>query len=60
MAVPKKRRSLMKRRNRKAQDRLDIPGLATCPNCKSAIASHRVCEKCGHYKGKEIVRSGDL
>jgi len=60
MAVPKKRRSLSKRRHRKAQYKLSPPTYVSCPNCKSAMEPHRVCVNCGHYKGKEIVRSGDL
>lgn len=58
MAVPKKRRSLMKRRQRRAQQSLECPNYTSCPNCKAAMASHHVCQSCGYYKGKEIVRAG--
>ena len=60
MAVPKKKRSLRKRRQRRAQQKLDAPTFVACPNCKSAVAPHHVCPSCGHYKGKEVVRSGEV
>ena len=60
MAVPKKRRSLMKRRHRRAQQALTVAQYNVCPNCKSAIQPHALCPQCGHYKGKEIIRIGQL
>ena len=27
-----------------------------CPNCQEPRLPHRVCPKCGHYKGREVVR----
>ena len=60
MAVPKKRKSLMKRRHRRAQQSLSRAQYNMCLNCKSALQPHTVCSKCGHYKGKEIIRSGEL
>ncbi len=56
MAVPKKRRSLRKRRQRRAQQKLVAPMPVSCPNCKSAMAAHHICPSCGHYSGKEIIR----
>lgn len=60
MAVPKKRRSLRKRRQRKAQQKLTAPQYISCPQCKAAMAPHRVCESCGYYKGKEIIRTAGI
>ena len=57
MAVPKKKRSLMKRRKRRAQQKLSPPTYVSCPNCKSATQPHHVCPGCGYYKGKEIIRA---
>ena len=60
MAVPKKKRSLRKRRQRRAQQKLTAPQVIACPQCKAAIQPHRVCLACGYYKGKEIIRVGEL
>ncbi|MBI4040430.1 MAG: 50S ribosomal protein L32 [Deltaproteobacteria bacterium] len=57
MPVPKKKRSRRKGRSRRAHQKLDVAQYIECPNCKKAMASHCVCEFCGHYKGKEIIRS---
>jgi large subunit ribosomal protein L32 len=27
-----------------------------CPNCQEPRMQHRVCPKCGYYKGREIVQ----
>ncbi|HBQ20962.1 MAG: 50S ribosomal protein L32 [Deltaproteobacteria bacterium GWA2_38_16] len=59
MAVPKKRRSIRKRRQRRAQQNLVAPQYVACPNCKNAVEPHHVCLNCGHYKGKEIIRTGE-
>jgi large subunit ribosomal protein L32 len=32
-----------------------VPNVTKCPNCGEPKASHRVCMKCGHYKGKAVV-----
>lgn len=60
MAVPKKKRSLMKRRQRRAQQKLSRPAYVTCPNCKSATRPHHICPDCGYYKGKEIIQAAGI
>ncbi|OGQ13810.1 MAG: 50S ribosomal protein L32 [Deltaproteobacteria bacterium RIFCSPHIGHO2_02_FULL_40_11] len=60
MAVPKKKQTRMKRGHRRAHQKLVAPQTIQCPNCKGATMPHRVCPACGHYKGKEIVRSDEL
>ena len=35
---------------------LKLVGTTKCPNCGEAIRPHRVCPKCGFYKGKEEVK----
>ena len=34
---------------------MEIPGMTKCPNCGEMIKPHRVCKKCGSYKGKVEV-----
>jgi large subunit ribosomal protein L32 len=28
-----------------------------CPQCGATKAPHRVCASCGHYRGREVVRT---
>ena len=31
------------------------PGLSVCPNCHESKLPHRVCPRCGYYKGKPVI-----
>ncbi len=55
MAVPKHKISKARRGKRRAHNALSAPNLTTCSNCQEPIMPHRVCPKCGWYKGREIV-----
>ena len=55
MPNPKRRHSKMRRDTRRAHDHLKAPGLSLCPNCHEPKLSHRVCPKCGYYKGKQVI-----
>jgi large subunit ribosomal protein L32 len=55
MAVPKKRTSKMRRRMRRASQKLPQLYLARCSHCGAAIPAHRVCHNCGHYAGKPVI-----
>lgn len=56
MAVPKRRVSKQRRDSRRANWKLAVPGMVVCPQCKEYKMPHRVCESCGYYKGKEIIK----
>lgn len=61
MAVPKHRISKTRARKRRAMTmRLTLPGLAVCGNCGNRVLRHRVCPKCGYYRGKQIIKPEDL
>jgi len=61
MAVPKHRISKTRGRKRRAQTmKLRLPGLAVCGNCGNRVLLHRVCPKCGYYRGKQIIKPEDL
>lgn len=56
MAVPKRKHSSARRDKRRASTwKLDAPALATCSNCGELKSPHRVCDLCGHYKGKQVI-----
>ena len=36
--------------------RCAMPQTVACPNCQEPRMQHRVCPKCGYYKGREVVQ----
>ncbi len=40
--------------------KLKTPGLIECTTCGNKILPHRVCPKCGHYRGKQILELQDM
>lgn len=55
MAVPKKRVSKQRKRLRRANWKLSIPGIVACPRCHAPKLSHRVCKQCGYYDGQKVL-----
>ena len=60
MPNPKRRHSKARTRKRRAHDALTTKSVSTCPNCHEAKLPHRVCLKCGYYKGREVIEVKDL
>jgi large subunit ribosomal protein L32 len=56
MPNPKRRHSKARRGKRRAHDALRTPQTVVCPNCQEPRMQHRVCPKCGYYKGREVVQ----
>lgn len=54
MPNPVKRHSRTRRNTRRAHDFLKQPSLSLCPQCHEVKMPHRICPKCGTYKGREI------
>lgn len=55
MAVPARKVSKTSQRTRRAHMALNAKTTTKCPNCGEIIKAHRVCAKCGYYKGKQVV-----
>ncbi len=56
MAVPKYKTSKSKSRSRRAANmRLKTPTLIECGTCGNKVLPHRVCPKCGYYKGNQVL-----
>ena len=55
MAVPKRKTSRMKRRQRKAANRYEGVQATFCSNCSAPATPHRVCPSCGYYNGKQVI-----
>ena len=54
-AVPFRKVSKTRKRMRRSHNAMDLPGTTKCPECGEIIKPHRVCSKCGSYKGKKVV-----
>lgn len=57
MAVPKKKMSRSRTRQRKAVWKVDRPTAVACEQCGKPKLPHRACRECGFYKGREVVKA---
>ena len=57
MAVPKKKTSKARKRQRRSHHALTAPNVVTCPECHEPRMSHRACPSCGYYNGMKVVAS---
>jgi large subunit ribosomal protein L32 len=58
MALQKRRLSRSRTKNRRAQWMRragQTPLVGSCPQCGEPRIPHRVCMKCGHYRGEAVV-----
>ncbi|MDD4082707.1 MAG: 50S ribosomal protein L32 [Sphaerochaetaceae bacterium] len=57
MAVPKYKTSKARAAKRHAANtRLKAPTLTVCSSCGNLILPHRLCPKCGYYKGEQVIK----
>ncbi|HLI25871.1 MAG TPA: 50S ribosomal protein L32 [Chloroflexota bacterium] len=54
-AVPKRKVSSMRRGNRRAHQKIALPALVRCTQCRSFKLRHHVCPTCGTYRGMQII-----
>ena len=57
MALPKHKKSKSKRGMRRTHHKIATPNISACPQCGEMRLSHRVCAKCGSYKGRTVIES---
>jgi len=55
MALPKRRHSKTRRNKRKTHYKIAMPKTVPCPQCGEAKLPHRICAKCGTYRGREVL-----
>ena len=57
MAVPKAKTSKARRDTRRsAVSKLDMPAMSVCTQCGAIKAPHKICKKCGYYKGVAVLK----
>lgn len=54
-AVPFRKVSKTRKRMRRSHMAMEMPGMTKCTSCGEVIKPHRVCTKCGSYKGKVVI-----
>jgi large subunit ribosomal protein L32 len=59
MAVPKGKVSKARRNSRRANWKLQMPGIVECPQCHQMKLAHRVCKNCGYYNGVQVVNKDE-
>jgi large subunit ribosomal protein L32 len=55
MPNPKRRHSKRRTSARRTHDSLTRAAVSECPHCHEPKLPHRVCPKCGKYKGREVI-----
>jgi len=55
MAVPKRKKSKMRIRQRKGQIKAELAQVQSCLSCGEAQRAHRVCPSCGMYRGRQVL-----
>lgn len=61
MAVPRANTSKARTRRRRAVNmRLEAPHLVECGNCGNFVQSHRVCGRCGFYRGRQVINPDEI
>ena len=56
MALPKRRHSSSRQGKRRGAQKIHVPSVSVCPDCKAPKLPHRVCPVCGFYKGRQVVQ----
>lgn len=59
MAVPMRKLSKRRTRMRASHHAMTPRNLRDCARCGHPGPGHRVCGKCGHYAGREIINKED-
>ena len=55
MAVPKRKKSKMRVRQRKGQVKAIVAEVQACPNCGEPRRIHHACAACGHYNKRQVI-----
>ena len=56
MGTPTQKRTKASKKRRASQFALNKANHMKCSNCEKPVMPHMVCDNCGFYKGKEVVK----
>jgi large subunit ribosomal protein L32 len=54
-ALPKRKKSKSRAKNRLSHNAIKPPVLIECPQCHSLMMPHHACTVCGTYNGRQVV-----
>ncbi len=57
MAVPKRRQSRSRSRQRRSHDAYVPPQTVKCPDCGEPKLPHRACPACGTYHDRKVIKT---
>jgi large subunit ribosomal protein L32 len=57
VALPKVKLSKARKGERRSHNALGRIQLQPCPNCRHPRRPHTVCRNCGHYNGREVIKT---
>ncbi|HEX2171232.1 MAG TPA: 50S ribosomal protein L32 [Dehalococcoidia bacterium] len=55
-ALPTRKISKRRAGFRKQHQKIKLPQLMTCPQCRNPKETHRVCPTCGTYNGRQVIQ----
>jgi len=55
MALPKRKHSKARRDKSRTHWKLTMAPLSKCPQCAQPVMPHRVCSRCGYYRGRQVL-----
>ena len=54
-ALPKRKKSKSRAKNRLSHNALKLPAYVECPQCHNPKLPHHACPTCGTYNGREVI-----
>lgn len=55
MAVPRNRSSNARKGSRRAHHHKKTINFVSCSNCGNLTMTHRLCQECGSYNGRQVL-----
>ncbi len=57
MPVPKRKTSRSRKSKRSANKGIKPGAVMGCLTCQAPVTPHQVCQICGYYKGRKVLRT---
>ncbi|MCH7493068.1 50S ribosomal protein L32 [Patescibacteria group bacterium] len=56
MSTQAKKRTSQQKHERASHFALSPKQFSECPKCKKPVIPHRVCQFCGYYRGRDVLK----